>query len=227
MHRLAVRQVSVHGVRDEGDERRHQLADRAQRLVERLVGGQLVAVRLRLPEPAAGAPDVPVRKVVDEPVDPARGLVGVIAVEPACHRVHKTAQLGQQPPVEHVALCNRDCGPRRIESVEPRVRDEERVAVPQRNEELLHRLAQGLCARAVVLAHLRGRVEVPAHGVRAEVVEEEVRVQHVAARLGRLLALGVDHEAQADDVAVGVLFEEQSRDGQQRVEPAARLVHRL
>src|ERR1700674_4895406 len=154
-------------------------------------------------------------------------LVSSPPLEPARDGGGEPAQLREQPPVEHVALGDGDGGLRGVERVEPRVRDEERVAVPQRDEKLLHGFSQCLCTGAVVLAHLRRGVEVPAHGIRAEVVEQEVRVQHIAARLRRLLALRVDHEAQADHVAVGVLLEEQRRDRQQGVEPASRLVHRL
>ena len=85
----------------------------------------------------------------------------------------------------------------------------ERVAVPQRQQELLHYLLQGVCACAVVLTHLRGREEVPPQGVRAEGVEQVARIQHVAARLGRLLSFRIHHQPEADHVAVRVLPEKQ------------------
>ncbi len=52
-------------------------------------------------------------------------------------------------------------------------------------------------------------------------------LDHVAAALRHLLALRVEDEAQADDVAVARGVEEQDRLGEQRVEPAAGLVDRL
>src|SRR5258708_32738896 len=108
----------------------------------------------------------------------------------------------------HRNLC---CG--WIEIVEPRVGDKEGIAVPQRDEELLHRLSQRLSTRAVVLPYWGRAVVVPAHRIRAEVVEQEIRVQHVAARLRRLLTLWADHRPQAADVAVRVLLDD---NGQER-----------
>ena len=49
----------------------------------------------------------------------------------------------------------------------------------------------------------------------------------VALRLRHLLPLAVEDEPEADDGLVGRAIEEQHADGQQRVEPAARLVERL
>ena len=46
-------------------------------------------------------------------------------------------------------------------------------------------------------------------------------------RLRHLLALGVEDQAEADDVLVRRAVEQQRRDREQRVEPAARLVERL
>src|SRR5712691_2148140 len=80
--RAPVREVAIHRFRHEGHERGHQPADGRQRLEQRLVGGQLVAVGLRLPESPPRTADVPVRQLVDESLDLPGGLNGVVAVEP-------------------------------------------------------------------------------------------------------------------------------------------------
>src|SRR5205807_3803511 len=61
-----LRQVAKHRLGYEWRERRHQPADRRQRLVEGLVRSELVAVRLGLPEAAPGPSDVPVGQIIDE-----------------------------------------------------------------------------------------------------------------------------------------------------------------
>ena len=195
--------------------------------MQRLVGGLLVGVRLRFPEPASRPPDVPLRQVVDECGEGPRGAGHVVVGELRVHRLDQAREPRQQPAVQRRPLGEMDRRPRGIEAVDHRVVDVERVAVPQRQQELLHRLLERVGTGAVVLAHRHGRVEVPPHGVGAERVEQVVRVEHVAARLRMLLAFRVHDQAEADDVAVRVLLEKQGRDRQQRVEPAARLVERL
>ena len=107
------------------------------------------------------------------------------------------------------------------------VEDEEAVGVPERLQELAHRLGHGVHREAVAVPRLlRGEV-VPAQRVRAVRVDHVPRHDHVALRLGHLLALAVEDQAEAEHRAVGGLPEENRGHGEQRVEPAARLVERL
>ncbi len=76
-------------------------------------------------------------------------------IQPRGHCVHQASQPREEPSVEHVPLSNRNLRLRGIEVIQSRVGDEERIAVPERDEELLHDLAQHRVAGAVVLAHLR------------------------------------------------------------------------
>ncbi len=108
-----------------------------------------------------------------------------------------------------------------------RVGDPERVGVPERQQELAHRLADGVDVEAVARPRLlRGEV-VPAERVRAVAVDHLPGIDDVAAALRHLLALGVEDQAQADAVAEARGVEQQRRLGEQRVEPAAGLVDRL
>ena len=67
----------------------------------------------------------------------------------------------------------------------------------------------------------------PAQRVGAVAGEHLGRVDDVAAGLRHLLPVGVHDQAEADDVAVGRRAEDEGVDGEQRVEPAPRLVDGL
>src|SRR5581483_12243570 len=69
--------------------------------------------------------------------------------------------------------------------------------------------------------------EVPAHRVSAEALDHLPGIDDVPKRLGHLASLLVNEQSVADHVAVRGAVEQQSRNSQQRVEPAARLVKPL
>ena len=202
------RQVAVHGLGEEGHEGRYQPADRDECLVQRLVGRQLVAVGLRLPETAAGAPHVPGREVGDQQLDGARSPVHVVLLHRLVGGGHEVVEVAQKPAVEDRPLRHRDPRPNaRCEAVDPRVGDEEGVHVPERYQVADH-LVEGLGTDLVALSHRRGEEE-PADRVRTPLLKDLVGVHHVAARLRRLLSLLVEDVAQADHVPERVLLEEQ------------------
>ena len=107
------------------------------------------------------------------------------------------------------------------------VEDPEGVGVPEGEQELAHRLADRVDREAVARPGLLGGQVVPAEGVGAVGGDHVPGLDHVALALRHLLALGVEDQAEADAVAVAGGVEEQRRLGEQRVEPAARLVDRL
>ena len=72
-------QVLVHALRHERHDRRYQLHKRDQTLVQGGVGGQLVLVRIALPETPPAATDVPVGQVLDEALGPSRGGLRPVA----------------------------------------------------------------------------------------------------------------------------------------------------
>ena len=108
-----------------------------------------------------------------------------------------------------------------------RVEDVEEVGAPQLLEEQAHALADRLFGEAVAVPRLLGGEEVPAEGVRPVLVEHLPGLDRVAARLGHLLTLAVEDQAEAHHVAVGGGVEQQRGYREQRVEPAARLIERL
>ena len=103
----------------------------------------------------------------------------------------------------------------------------EAVGVPQLEHELAHRLADRLQREAVAVPRLLGGEEVPAQRVGAVAVDDLPRLDRVAQRLGHLAAVLVEDEARGRRRSERGAVEQQRRDRQQRVEPAARLVQRL
>ena len=96
-------QVLVQLLGDERRERRQQLGDRHERLVQRVVGGQLVGVALALPEAAPAAAHVPVAEVVDELLDGAAGAGGVVGLEAVGDVLDQRVQLAHEPAVDAAA----------------------------------------------------------------------------------------------------------------------------
>src|SRR6201999_4253520 len=102
-----------------------------------------------------------------------------------------------------------------------------RVRVPERVHEQPYALAHALHREAVAVPRLLGGEEVPAEGVGPEAVEHIPRRHDVAAALRHLLTLLVEDQSEAEAGLVGRAAPEQRRDGEQRVEPAARLIDGL
>ena len=216
-------QRHVQLVGEERAERRQQLAGHHQGVVQGGVGVGVVG----LPEPGPAAADVPVRQVVDEPGQAGGAAEGVEALERVGDRGHGGVELAQQPAVEHVGrLAGLPAGGG-LPAVEVGVGDEEAEDVPQRQQRLAGGLADAFLEHAPGRPRLAGREEVPAQGVGAEAGEDLPGIDDVAPRLRHLLALLVDEEPEAHDVAVGRGAEHQRVDRQQGVEPAPRLVDGL
>ncbi len=142
---------------------------------------------------------------------------------------HRPRQLRRDPPVHQRALGHRRRG-RRVVGVEPRgvrVRHEERVDVPQRQQELPDDLVEDLVADPSRLPRRSGGEHPPPQRICALALERLPRIEHVAEGFRHLPPV-LGHEVpQAHDVAVGRGVEVQHALGHQRVEPTARLVDRL
>ena len=220
-------QVLVQLLGDERRERREQLGHRDERLVERVVGGQLVGVALALPEATPAAAHVPVAEVVDELLDRAAGAGGVVGLEAGGGVLDERVQLADQPAVEQRPLLHRHVLRRRVEAVDVGVHGEEAVRVPQGEQELAHHLVDHVGAEAAGAPGLLAREHEPAEGVGALVVEDVVGLHDVALALAHLLAVGVEDVAEADDALEGAAALDERGDGEQAVEPAARLVDGL
>src|SRR5918998_1669456 len=133
-------EVLVEGLGDERGEGGGELGNRDEALVQGGVGGLLVQVVLALPEPAAAAPDVPVRELVDEVPDGPPGRRDVVGVEPLCDGSYRELQLAQGPPVQQAPVLGWHEVRTRVEAVYSGVGDEKGVGVPEGQEVLADRL---------------------------------------------------------------------------------------
>ncbi len=119
--------------------------------------------------------------------------------------------------------------PRRLdgEAVGVRVHREEGVGARERPEEPVARLDEVGLVEADRLPDRAGGQQEPAHDVGAVLRHQGHGVDHVPLGLRHLLALGVEHHVVGHARAVGGRAAVHRADGQERVEPAARLVDAL
>jgi hypothetical protein len=129
-------QVPVEDLGDERGEGGGELGDGGETFVQGGVGGLLVQVVLALPEPAAAAPDVPVRELVHEVPDGPAGRRDVVGVEPLGDGPYGELQLAQRPAVQQAPVLGRHEVLFRVEAVYAGVGDEEGVGVPEGEEVL-------------------------------------------------------------------------------------------
>ena len=141
---LAAHQMPVQHLGHERRERRDQPGQRGQHLVEGLVGALLVASAASSPGPeaVAAAPDVPVGQVVEKLLEAARGLGDAVGVE-LRGDVSRSARRAAGGSSGRARAARRTAAPAasRPPAVEIGVDGEERQRVPQRQQELLRRLA--------------------------------------------------------------------------------------
>ena len=218
--RLGAVEVVVDLVGDERAERREQLARPSTRQVCSVAN-------------AAGSPSQKRRRErrtyqfersSTNAGDRVAGARGVVGVEPLAHRLDRRVQARERPAVEVGRPARRRVA---LDAVDVRVQDVEAVRVPELEQELAHATRRPSRSRTVAVPRLLGGEEVPAERVGAVAVDDVPRRDDVAERLRHLLALGVGDVPEAEHGAVGRAVEQQRRDRQQRVEPAARLVDRL
>ena len=114
-----------------------------------------------------------------------------------------------------------------IEFVNVGIEDKEGIGVPQRAHEFALTLLHGLAVEAVREPGGGVGVEIPADGVGAVGLQRLKRIDGVALGFGHFLPVFVLHMAEDDDIFKRRLVEQQRRNGQQRVEPAAGLIHGL
>ena len=223
----AADEVAIDGLRHEGDHRRSGLGRRDECRVERHIGVDLVLLHALCPETAAAAADIPVRELIDELLESLgsfrHAVVREVVVDVLDHRV----EAREAPLVHDRQLIVIERVLRRIEVVDVGVEHEERVRVPERAHELALAFLNGIVMEAVRQPRCAVLVEIPADGIGAMLLQCFHRVDGIALRLRHLAAFLVLDVAEDDDIAVRCLVEEQRRDGDERVEPAARLVDSL
>ena len=211
-------------VRQVRHERRDQPGQRGQHLVERLVGSGLVGVQLPFPEPAAVATHVPGGEVLDECLDGSRGTQRVIRVEGGADLARDGVEAGQDPSVEQAATgaVGNAGSCARQPPIKPRIGDEERVRVPEWEEEAADHLVAGSVPEVQV--HRRvGSTEHPAHHVRADPLGSLVERDRIGLALVHLVAVLVADQGVAEDGVRHRLIGQHGRHGQQGVEPVTEL----
>ena len=215
-------QVLIHGFGHERRKRREQAAQRLEHGIERFERGQLAALHALAPEALARAAHIPVGELIHKGGDGARGFGDVVSRQALVHGLHQGIQPGEQPFVHAGEF--RGLFLLRVVAIDGGVQAEEGVDVPQRAHEFALRFADHIAREAAGQPRRAHGIEVPAHGVRALLIQHIPRVHHVALVLAHLLAVLILHVAQHQAVFKRRAVEDQRADGQQRVEPAARLV---
>ena len=230
MHALG--SVLVHGAHDvlidilghEGHEGRDQEGQGGQHGVQGDEGGFLVALHALAPEAVTAQAHIPVGQVVHKVGQLAAGLGDAVIAQIVVHALDQGVQAAQHPLVHQAQLGLIDIVLGGIELVDIGIEHVEVIGVPQGAHEF------ALIFRHVFLAEPAGQpgsaggVEVPAHGVRALIIQHVPGIHHVAQVLAHLAAVGVLHVAQHQAVLEGALAKQLGGDGQQGIEPAAGLV---
>ena len=219
-------QVLVHLLRNKGRQRRHELTQRHQAGVQRLVGGAFVAVVLALPEAPSTASHVPRGQLAHKGLDLASGVRGVVVLHLRRHIDNELVQFRDDPAVK-LRHGLTGFGGRRLKSVQQRVSDEEAVGVPKGQQELPNCFFDKVLREAARVAGRGRRKQVPAQGIGSVGVDDRPWLHDVALGLAHLLALVVQDEAQAYDVLVARLLAQEHGQGVEAVEPASGLVNTL
>ena len=223
----AAYQVTVDGLGDERNHRCRYLRERYQCGVERHVSIDLILLHALRPEALSRTTNIPVRHVVDEILHRVRSLrdteVREVIIDFADHGV----QLTEQPAVHDTEGRVVEAVLRRVEVVNVGVQNEECIGVPERRQELTLSLDDGLIMEAVRQPWCGVRIEEPADGVGAMLLERIHRVDCIALRLTHLLSVLVLDMAQYEDVLVRCLIKEDRTLGEEGVEPSTGLIHGL
>ena len=223
----AAYQVTVDGLGDERNHRCRYLRECYQCGIKRHVGIDLILLHALRPEALSRTTHIPVRHVVDEILHRVRGLrdteVREVVIDFADHGV----QLTEQPAVHDAELRIVEAVLRRVEVVNVGVQNEECIGVPERRQELTLSLDDGLIMEAVRQPWCGVRVEEPADGVSAVLLERIHRVDCIALRLTHLLSVFILNMAQYEDVLVRCLIKEDRTLGEEGIEPSTGLVHGL
>ena len=211
----------------EGSEGRGQLGEGDEHGVQRGVCRRLVFRHALAPIALAAAAHIPVGEHVGKFLQGAGGVGDVIGGEAFVYRPDEGIQLGQDPLVHQRQFAAFQIVFGRIVAVDIGVEGEEGVAVPQRAHVAALRFGHRLGIEAGRDPRGAGSVEVPADGVCPLLVEDGPGIDDVALVFGHFDAVFVVDVPQNDAVFERRPAEEDGGDDQQRIEPAARLIHRL
>ncbi len=138
-----------------------------------------------------------------------------------------SCRLRQHPAIDDRAISSRGCAVTRLPSRRARVQGLERDRVPVGQERLADDIGDGRMSDTSGLPGGSTGQHEPAKSVGTVLIHERDRGEDVAEVLAHLAAVLVEDVAEADDVAVRGLAEDERVDSHERVEPAAGLVDRL
>ena len=221
-------QVRKYPIRNERRERSGQLRYGLEAGVQRLIGRQLVARQSAAPEPFAVQPHVPVRQVLaDELLNRAGGGSRIVGLERIGHRAHERMKQRDDPTVDLGTLRHRHFGLRPGEGVDVGIKREKAVRIVKRAEELAAHFVHALDVELKIVPRLGIRDHVPAHGVRAVLLNHLERIDGVAQPLAHLVAVLVEHQSVRDDMPESDAVEQHRGQRMQREEPAPRLIDAL
>ena len=217
-------QILIDFLAQERNERRADLTQRHQHMIQRGERGVLVLHVALAPEAFAAAADVPVAQLVHEVLNRQGGLGHAVVPQVVIDALDERVQLGENPLVHQAELLVLEVMRGRVEVVDIRIHGEEGIHVLQGGKELVLPLANRLFGVAAGQPRRGGGVEIPAERVGTELVQLIKRADDVAQMLGHLAPLLVLHMAQHDAVFKRRTVKQQRRNGFEGVEPAARLV---
>ena len=155
------------------------------------------------------------------------GFGDLVILHALVHVLHQAVQPGKHPFVHQRQVLFPGLLGGGLIVVDGGVQGEEGIRVPQGAHELALHVAYQLAGEPGGQPGSGGGVEIPAHRVRALLVQHVPGIDHVADVLAHLPALGVLHVPQHDAVFKGRPVEQQGGDGHQGVEPASGLVDGL
>ena len=216
--------VLINGLRHERDHRRGSLRRRHERRVERHVGIDLILALALRPEALAAAAHIPVAQFIDETLQGLRRFRDLVGSEVFVDRLDHRVEARQNPLVHDGKLLVVERMIERIEIVDIGIEHIEGIGIPQRAHELSLPFLHGAVVVAVRQPRCAVLIEVPADRIRTVLPQRIHRIDGVALRLRHLSAVLVLHMAEDDDVLVRRLVKEQRRDGDERIEPTARLI---
>ena len=229
MHRgLTAGEVTVQAVAVERGHGSHEQGHGGEALVQGLVGGQLVGGHRAAPEAFAVQANEPVAQVaVHKVADGTGGAGGLIVLKVGLYLGNEGIEGRDDPAVYLGTLGQGHLGRRGVKAVHVGIQGKERVGVVQGAEELAGHLGHTSLVKLEVVPGRRVADHVPAQRVAAIGLDGAKRVNGVAQALAHLVTVLVEHQTVGNHVLVGHAVKHHRRDGMQREEPAARLVHAL
>mmetsp|Transcript_171978 Transcript_171978/g.551233 ORF Transcript_171978/g.551233 Transcript_171978/m.551233 type:complete len:309 (+) Transcript_171978:1169-2095(+) len=230
--RKSSRQVLVHHLCDEWNNRRQQHGEVQQQVVERAKGSQGLLLAAVTAHPVTVQAHVPVREILQQFGKTTNDGVQAVSIHLVTHELDEVVHRCVDPFVHRVAALFDPAGVRHelagISFVSCNLLHEEAVRVVPRQEDILDHVLDALLSELQRLRSDNGRIaHVHSHGVGTVEVAHVRGVRIILQALAHLLAVGCQHEAIADQVLECRLVEEVGGQHHQSVKPAPGLIQAL